>query len=39
MKNLISLINSTNMILIYNNTFTQNTVIKGVIYISGGSRV
>lgn len=39
MKNLVSLVNASNLILIYNNTFLQNSVIKGVIYIAGGSRV
>ena len=34
MSSLISVINSTNLIMIDNNSFTYNSMINGIIYIS-----
>ena len=37
-KNLISIIGSVHQIVIYKNTFLQNSCIKGVIYIDSEHR-
>jgi hypothetical protein len=38
MRNLISIINTTNTIIISDNTFSANTVVKGAIYIQSEYR-